>query len=63
VKKPTKSAVAPKHAPVLDRARCAWPGTDPLMIEYHDREWGAPMHADAEHFEYIVLDSFQAGLS
>lgn len=33
------------------------------MIEYHDREWGVPTHDDAEHFEYIVLDSFQAGLS
>ena len=33
------------------------------MIEYHDREWGAPTHDDLEHFEYIVLDSFQAGLS
>ena len=43
--------------------RCAWPGSDPLMIEYHDREWGAPTHDDGEHFEYIVLDSFQAGLS
>jgi DNA-3-methyladenine glycosylase I len=43
--------------------RCAWPGADPLMIRYHDREWGEPTHDDAEHFEYIVLDSFQAGLS
>jgi DNA-3-methyladenine glycosylase I len=33
------------------------------MIEYHDREWGTPTHDDLEHFEYIVLDSFQAGLS
>jgi DNA-3-methyladenine glycosylase I len=43
--------------------RCAWPGNDPLMVDYHDREWGVPTHDDAEHFEYIVLDSFQAGLS
>jgi len=43
--------------------RCAWPGSDPLMLEYHDREWGVPTHDDREHFEYIVLDSFQAGLS
>ena len=33
------------------------------MVEYHDREWGTPTHDDGEHFEYIVLDSFQAGLS
>ena len=43
--------------------RCPWPGDDPLMIEYHDREWGDPTHDDRVHFEYIVLDSFQAGLS
>jgi len=43
--------------------RCAWPGDDPLMVAYHDAEWGAPTHDDREHFEYIVLDSFQAGLS
>ena len=33
------------------------------MIAYHDAEWGSPTHDDGEHFEYIVLDSFQAGLS
>lgn len=44
-------------------ARCDWPGADPLMIAYHDSEWGTPAHDDALHFEYIVLDSFQAGLS
>ncbi len=46
-----------------ESVRCAWPGADPLMIAYHDREWGTPTHDDREHFEYIVLDSFQAGLS
>ena len=43
--------------------RCTWPGTDPLMIKYHDEEWGLPCHDDRKLFEYIVLDSFQAGLS
>ncbi|MCE5272614.1 DNA-3-methyladenine glycosylase I [bacterium] len=43
--------------------RCAWPSTDPLMIEYHDREWGAPVHADRTLFEFLVLESAQAGLS
>jgi DNA-3-methyladenine glycosylase I len=43
--------------------RCAWPGQDPLMIEYHDREWGAPVHDDRKHFEFLVLEAAQAGLS
>ena len=43
--------------------RCDWPGSDPLMIEYHDREWGVPVHDDRKHFEFIVLDGAQAGLS
>lgn len=43
--------------------RCPWCLSSELMIEYHDKEWGVPVHDDALHFEYIVLDSFQAGLS
>lgn len=46
--------------------RCTWPGkpdTDTLMVEYHDNEWGVPVHDDRVHFEYLVLDAFQAGLS
>ena len=43
--------------------RCDWPGDDPLMIEYHDEEWGVPVHDDRLLFEYLVLDAFQAGLS
>ena len=43
--------------------RCAWPSDDELMIEYHDREWGEPVHDDRLLFEYMVLDAFQAGLS
>ena len=42
---------------------CSWPNNDPLMIEYHDREWGVPVHDDRKHFEFLVLDAFQAGLS
>ncbi|MBK7762948.1 MAG: DNA-3-methyladenine glycosylase I [Bacteroidetes bacterium] len=42
---------------------CLWPGTDELMNEYHDEEWGIPVHDDKKHFEFIVLDTFQAGLS
>jgi len=43
--------------------RCGWSITDPLMIEYHDNEWGVPVHDDRKHFEMIVLDGAQAGLS
>lgn len=42
---------------------CAWPGNDPLMNEYHDKEWGNPVHEDRKLFEFLVLDAFQAGLS
>jgi DNA-3-methyladenine glycosylase I len=42
---------------------CEWPSNDPLMLEYHDTEWGVPVHDDRKWFEFIVLDAFQAGLS
>ena len=44
-------------------ANCTWPGNDALMLAYHDNEWGKPLHDDHILFEYMVLDSFQAGLS
>jgi DNA-3-methyladenine glycosylase I len=47
----------------MTQARCAWSGADPLMIEYHDREWGVPVHDDRKHFEFLVLEAAQAGLS
>ena len=43
--------------------RCGWLEDDDLMLEYHDKEWGVPVHDDGLHFEYLVLDAFQAGLS
>ncbi|MDP2237315.1 MAG: DNA-3-methyladenine glycosylase I [Bacteroidales bacterium] len=43
--------------------RCNWPGTNALMIQYHDNEWGVPLHDDDKLFEFLVLDAFQAGLS
>lgn len=43
--------------------RCFWVGDDPLMIEYHDEEWGVPVHDDRHFFEKIILDGAQAGLS
>ena len=46
-----------------DKIRCSWPGSNELMIQYHDEEWGVPIHEDRKLFEFMVLDSFQAGLS
>jgi len=43
--------------------RCEWPTQDPLYIEYHDKEWGIPVYDDRKHFEFLVLESAQAGLS
>ena len=59
---PTEPAFDP------DRPRCAWAGAtgtrpDPLMVRYHDEEWGTPCHDDVELFERLALESFQAGLS
>lgn len=45
------------------KIRCAWCGTDPLYIKYHDEEWGKPVYDDLRLFEFIVLESAQAGLS
>lgn len=42
---------------------CTWPGNDEKMIKYHNEEWGVPVHNDKKHFEFLVLDCFQAGLS
>ena len=43
--------------------RCSWPTDDPLMIAYHDEEWGVPLHDDRKHYEFLLLDAMQAGLS
>jgi DNA-3-methyladenine glycosylase I len=43
--------------------RCAWTGNDPLMLEYHDKEWGVPVRDDRLLFEFMVLEGAQAGLS
>jgi len=46
-----------------NKPRCSWMGDDELMLRYHDKEWGVPVHHDTKWFEYLVLDAFQAGLS
>ncbi|MGB3515185.1 MAG: DNA-3-methyladenine glycosylase I [Elainellaceae cyanobacterium] len=43
--------------------RCSWVHDDPIEVAYHDKEWGVPLHCDRKHFEFILLDGFQAGLS
>jgi DNA-3-methyladenine glycosylase I len=51
----------PKQQP-KPRTRCTW-ATAELMWDYHDREWGVPVHDDRTHFEFLVLEGAQAGLS
>ena len=43
--------------------RCDWPGTDPVYLDYHDTEWGVPVHDDQKLFEFLILEGAQAGLS
>lgn len=50
------------HRPAEEQ-RCPWPAQDPLMIAYHDTEWGVPVHDDQKIYEFLVLETFQAGLS
>jgi DNA-3-methyladenine glycosylase I len=45
------------------KKRCSWPGEDPLMLQYHDAQWGTPEHDDKKHYEAFILDANQAGLS
>ncbi len=45
------------------KKRCFWAGNDPLYIKYHDEEWGVPVYDDPTLFEFLVLETFQAGLS
>ena len=46
-----------------DVPRCTWVGKDPLMIQYHDHEWGIPVHDDRQLFEFLILEGAQAGLN
>ena len=47
----------------MKNQRCDWCGKDPLYVEYHDKEWGVPIFDDAKLFEFLILETFQAGLS
>ncbi|MGE8423853.1 MAG: DNA-3-methyladenine glycosylase I, partial [Sphingobacterium siyangense] len=43
--------------------RCQWCGSDPQYVDYHDKEWGRQVHDDKTLFEFLILESAQAGLS
>ena len=47
----------------MEKIRCGWCGKDELYMDYHDNEWGKPVYDDETLFEFLVLESFQAGLS
>jgi DNA-3-methyladenine glycosylase I len=47
----------------MEQRRCAWAGSDPLYLRYHDREWGVPQRRDRRLFEMLILEGAQAGLS
>jgi DNA-3-methyladenine glycosylase I len=52
------------HSEASPDKRCSWVNLDdPLLLEYHDREWGVPVHSDPKHFEVLVLSGAQAGLN
>jgi DNA-3-methyladenine glycosylase I len=45
------------------KERCAWVSNDPILLAYHDAEWGVPIHSDVRLFEMLILEGAQAGLS
>jgi DNA-3-methyladenine glycosylase I len=62
-KAPAPPAASPAPAATPAVARCAWAGTQDFYIDYHDREWGVPLHDDRMLFEFLILEGAQAGLS
>ena len=48
---------------VVEKIRCSWPGNTPIYIDYHDNEWGRPVHDDVKLFEMLILEGMQAGLT
>ena len=47
----------------IEKIRCGWAGKDPVYVDYHDSEWGVPVHDDRKLFEFLILEGAQAGLS
>lgn len=58
-----KKKIEKYAGPTDGKTRCGWCLSDPLYVQYHDQEWGKPIHDDQLLFEFLVLESFQAGLS
>ena len=58
-----KIILIPESMPPKIIKRCAWSNNDKLYINYHDKEWGVPVHNDKKLFEFLVLEGMQAGLS
>src|SRR5260221_12102846 len=53
-----------RNIPSMQPKWCSWVKVDhDLMLDYHDREWGVPTHDDRTHFEFLILEAAQAGLS
>jgi DNA-3-methyladenine glycosylase I len=52
-----------KRKSSVPQSRCEWADGHPLLVAYHDEEWGVPVHEDRKLFEFLVLDAAQAGLS
>ena len=59
----TKKLETKYAGPTDGKVRCGWCVGDPVYVKYHDEEWGTPVHDDKLLFEFLVLESFQAGLS
>lgn len=59
----TAGADGSQPSPAAEPARCHWVGSDPLYRRYHDEEWGVPCRDDRRLFEFLILESAQAGLS
>ena len=56
--------VTNRFLPIADgKIRCGWVGGKPHFIAYHDQEWGVPIHDDQQHFEMLLLEGAQAGLT
>lgn len=47
----------------MEKSRCGWAGKEEIYVKYHDEEWGVPVRDDAKQFEFLILETFQAGLS
>ncbi|NQU87582.1 MAG: DNA-3-methyladenine glycosylase I, partial [Mariniphaga sp.] len=52
-----------KNSNSSDKVRCGWGSSNDIYMEYHDNEWGVPLHDEIKLFEFLVLESFQSGLS